>query len=122
VPDVLPGTREDPLALVRDEAGVGVRPPRQRFCHEQSLRPANPRRRWFRAFDPDDNAGVWNYGSFFTKTFDKTAPAGPVTGTAIKNLHMRDNITDDTLTADADHDLSNDYLSNGYQTTVPLVT
>jgi hypothetical protein len=70
-----------------------------------------------RAFDPDDNAGVWNYGPYFTKTFDKTAPAGPVTGTAIKNLHMRDNVTDDTLTADADHN-----LANGYQTTVPLVT
>src|SRR5262249_45140097 len=41
-----------------------------------------------RAYDPDGNAGVWNNGSPFTKTFDKTAPAGPVTGTAIKNLHM----------------------------------
>jgi hypothetical protein len=70
-----------------------------------------------RAYDPDGNAGVWNYGSPFTKTFDKTAPAGPVTGTAIKNLHMRDNTTDDTVTADADHD-----LSNGFQTTVPVVS
>src|SRR5262249_56551551 len=69
------------------------------------------------AYDPDGNAGVWNYGSPFTKTFDKTAPAGPVTGTAIKNLHMRDNTTDDTVTADADHD-----LSNGFQTTVPVVS
>src|SRR5437773_86666 len=58
-----------------------------------------------RAFDADGNAGVWNYGSPFTKTFDKTAPAGPVTGTSIKNVHMRDNTTDDTVTADADHDL-----------------
>jgi hypothetical protein len=70
-----------------------------------------------RAFDPDGNAGVWNYGSPFTKTFDKTAPAGPVTGTAIKNVHMRDNLTDDTVTADSDHD-----LSNGYQTNVPVVS
>jgi len=70
-----------------------------------------------RAFDPDGNAGVWNYGPSFTKTFDKTAPAGPVTGTAIKNLHMRDNVTNDTLTADADHN-----LANGYQTTVPVVS
>jgi hypothetical protein len=70
-----------------------------------------------RAFDPDGNAGVWNYGSPFTKTFDKTAPAGPVTGTSIKNVHMRDNATDDTVTADADHD-----LSNGFQTTVPVVS
>jgi hypothetical protein len=70
-----------------------------------------------RAFDPDGNAGVWNNGPSFTKTFDKTAPAGPVTGTAIKNLHMRNNITDDTLAADADHN-----LANGYQTTVPVVS
>jgi hypothetical protein len=70
-----------------------------------------------RAFDPDGNAGVWNYGPSFTKTFDKTAPAGPVTGTAIKNLHMRDNVTNDTLTADADHN-----LANGYQTTAPVVS
>jgi hypothetical protein len=70
-----------------------------------------------RAFDPDGNAGVWNYGPSFTKTFDKTAPAGPVTGTAIKNLHMRDNVTDDTLTADADHN-----LSNGFSTTSPVVS
>src|SRR5438045_9059108 len=70
-----------------------------------------------RAFDPDGNAGVWNYGPSFTKTFDKTAPAGPVTGAAIKNLHMRDNVTNDTLTAAADHN-----LANGYQTTVPVVS
>src|SRR5262249_43639801 len=70
-----------------------------------------------RAYDPDGNAGVWNNGSPFTKTFDKTAPAGPVTGTAIKNLHMRDNATDDSVTADADHD-----LSNGFQTTTPVVS
>jgi hypothetical protein len=70
-----------------------------------------------RAFDPDGNAGVWNYGSPFTKTFDKTAPAGPVTGTSIKNLHMRDNVTDDTVTADTNHD-----LGDGYQTTTPVVS
>jgi hypothetical protein len=70
-----------------------------------------------RAYDPDGNAGVWNYGTPFTKTFDKTAPAGPVTGTAIKTLHMRDNVTDDTVTADADHD-----LTNGFQTTAPVVS
>jgi hypothetical protein len=70
-----------------------------------------------RAFDPDGNAGIWNNGPNFTKTFDKTAPSGPVTGTAIKNLHMRDNASDDTVTADADHD-----LSNGFQTTAPVVS
>src|SRR5215210_8535611 len=69
-----------------------------------------------RAFDPDGNAGVWTYGPSFTKTFDKVAPAGPVTGTSIKNVHMRDNLTDVTLTADEDDD-----LSNGYSTRVPVV-
>src|SRR5215210_7742603 len=69
-----------------------------------------------RALDPDGNAGVWNVGPSFTKTFDKVAPAGPVTGTSIKNLHMRDNLTDVTLTADADHN-----LSNGYSTRAPVV-
>jgi hypothetical protein len=76
-----------------------------------------------KAFDPDGNAGVWNYWSDpdtgapgFTKTFDKVPPAGPVTGTAVKNVHMRDNLTDNTVTADADHD-----LSNGYSTRVPIV-
>ncbi len=76
-----------------------------------------------RAFDPDGNAGVWNYwqdpdthAAGFTKTFDKVPPAGPVPGTAIKNVHLRDNLTDDTTTADADHD-----LSNGYSSRVPLI-
>src|SRR5207302_1843161 len=64
-----------------------------------------------RAIDPDGNAGVWNNWQDpvtgdpgFTKTFDKVAPAGPVPGTSVKNLHMRDNLTDDTITADVDHD------------------
>jgi hypothetical protein len=69
-----------------------------------------------RALDPDGNAGVWNNGSSFTKTFDKVAPAGPVAGTSIKNLHMRDNLTDVTLTADEDND-----LSDGYSTRAPVV-
>ncbi len=69
-----------------------------------------------RALDPDGNAGVWNYGTPFTKTFDKVAPAGPVTGTSIKNLHVRDNVTDVTLTADEDHD-----LSDGFDTHAPVV-
>ena len=76
-----------------------------------------------RAFDPDGNAGVWNVwhdpgtGSpGFTKTFDKVPPSGPVSGTAVKNVHLRDNVSDDTTAADADHD-----LSNGYSTHVPLV-
>jgi hypothetical protein len=68
-----------------------------------------------RAIDPDGNAGVWNVGPSFNKTFDQ-GPPGPVPGTSIKNLHMRDNLTDDTTQADADHD-----LSNGYATRVPVV-
>ena len=47
-----------------------------------------------RALDPDGNAGVWNQGQSFTKTFDKVAPAGPVTGTSIKNVRVRDNLAD----------------------------
>jgi hypothetical protein len=69
-----------------------------------------------RALDPEGNAGVWNYGTPFTKTFDKVTPVGPVTGTSIKNLHMRDNATDVTLAADEDHD-----LSNGFSTHAPVV-
>jgi large repetitive protein len=69
-----------------------------------------------RAIDPDGNAGVWNPGPSFAKTFDKGPPSGPVPNTSIKNLHMRDNLTDDTTTADFDQD-----LSNGYSTRVPLL-
>jgi hypothetical protein len=66
-----------------------------------------------RAFDPDGNAGVWNQGQSFTKTFDKVAPAGPVVGTSIKNLRMRDNL------ADPGTDLNTGIA--GYQTEVPVV-
>jgi hypothetical protein len=67
-----------------------------------------------RAVDVDGNAGVWNVGPSFTKAFDKVPP---VAGTSIANVHLRDNATDDTVTADADHN-----LANGYQTTVPVVS
>ncbi|MDQ2910537.1 MAG: hypothetical protein M3R26_05000 [Actinomycetota bacterium] len=67
-----------------------------------------------RALDPDGNAGVWNQGASFTKTFDKVAPAGPVAGTSIKNLRMRDNL------GDPGTDL--DFGTAGYQTRVPVVT
>ena len=70
-----------------------------------------------RAIDPEGNAGVWNVGAPFTKTFDKTAPAGPVTGTSIKNLHMRNNESADPVTADADHN-----LVDGFQATAPVIT
>jgi hypothetical protein len=66
-----------------------------------------------RALDPDGNAGVWNYGSSFTKTFDKVAPAGPVPGTSIKNLRMRNNL--------ADPGTDEDTGTAGYQTHVPVV-
>ncbi len=65
-----------------------------------------------RALDPDGNAGVWNYGGSFTKTFDKVAPAGPVAGTSIKNLRMRDNLADPGTDID---------VAAGYQTEVPVV-
>jgi hypothetical protein len=66
-----------------------------------------------RAFDADGNAGTWNYGGSFTKTFDKVAPAGPVPGTAIKNLRMRDNLADPGTDIDGG--------AAGYQTRVPVV-
>ncbi|MDX6507386.1 MAG: large repetitive protein [Gaiellaceae bacterium] len=66
-----------------------------------------------RALDPDGNAGVWNYGGSFTKTFDKVGPAGPVTGTSIKNLRMRDNLGDPGTDVDTG--------TAGYQTRVPVV-
>jgi hypothetical protein len=66
-----------------------------------------------RAFDADGNAGVWNYGGSFTKTFDKVAPAGPVPGTSIKNLRMRDNLADPGTDIDSG--------TAGYQTRVPVV-
>jgi hypothetical protein len=66
-----------------------------------------------RALDPDGNAGVWNAGGSFLKTFDKVAAPG-MTAPSIKNLHMRDNLTDPGV----DQDL----LTPGYQTQVPMVT
>jgi hypothetical protein len=64
-----------------------------------------------RAIDADGNAGVWNVGSAFQKTFD-TVP--PVTDPSIKNLHMRDNTTDPGVDLDG--------TTPGYQTQVPIVT
>jgi protein-S-isoprenylcysteine O-methyltransferase Ste14 len=62
-----------------------------------------------RAFDPDDNAGVWNEGPQFVKRFDKVPP---VAGTSIKGMRMRDNLQDPGA------DLS---PNPGYQTEVPIV-
>ncbi len=64
-----------------------------------------------RAIDADGNAGVWNYGPYFTKTFDKVPP---VAGTSIKNVRMRDNVNDPGVDVDS--------VKPGYQTEVPLVT
>jgi hypothetical protein len=66
-----------------------------------------------RALDPDGNTGVWNEGTPFTKTFDKVPPAGPVTGTSIKNVRMRDNLSDPGTDIDTG--------TAGYQTKVPVV-
>jgi hypothetical protein len=51
-----------------------------------------------RAIDPSNNAGVWNEGPSFSKTFDNVPP---VTAPSIKNLHMRDNVADPAVDADA---------------------
>jgi hypothetical protein len=64
-----------------------------------------------RALDQTGNAGVWNLGPNFIKTFD-SAPY--VSAPSIKNLHMRDNLTD----PGTDVDLG----TAGYQTEVPMVT
>jgi hypothetical protein len=64
-----------------------------------------------RAIDPDGNAGVWNLGPSFTKTFDKVPV---VTAPAVKNLHLRDNLTDPGTDADL--------VAAGYQTQVPMLT
>ena len=44
-----------------------------------------------RALDAAGNAGVWNRGPDFVKTFDKVPPVDPP---SIKNLHIRDNLAD----------------------------
>jgi hypothetical protein len=44
-----------------------------------------------RAIDPSGNAGVWNVGPSFTKTF---ANVPPTPAPSVKNLRMRDNLSD----------------------------
>ncbi len=66
-----------------------------------------------RAIDFDGHVGVWNTGPSFTKTFDKVAPAGLVTGTSIKNVRMRDNLADPGTDIEPG--------TAGYQTRVPVV-
>ncbi len=64
-----------------------------------------------RALDQAGNAGVWNLGPDFVKTFDNV---GPVTAPSIKNLRLRDNL--------ADPGTDVDLVTPGYQTQVPIVT
>ena len=66
-----------------------------------------------RALDPDGNAGVWNQGTPFNKTFDKVAAVG-MTAPSVKNLHMRDN------TGNPGTDMQPG--TAGYQTQVPVLT
>ena len=63
-----------------------------------------------RALDAAGNAGVWNRGPDFIKTFDKVPP---VTAPSIKNLHMRDNLNDPGTDVDGG--------TAGYQTNVPIL-
>jgi hypothetical protein len=63
-----------------------------------------------RALDAAGNAGVWNRGPDFVKTFDKVPP---VTAPSIKNLHLRDNLNDPGTDVDPG--------TPGYQTQVPIL-
>jgi hypothetical protein len=63
-----------------------------------------------RALDAAGNAGVWNRGPDFVKTFDKVPP---VTAPSIKNLHLRDNVNDPGTDVDGG--------TPGYQTNVPIL-
>ncbi len=60
-----------------------------------------------RAIDPDGNAGVWNTGAPFMKTFDNVPP---VTAPAVKNLRMVD--TSGVTQA----------AGPGYSTSVPIIS
>ena len=68
-----------------------------------------------RAIDPAGNAGVWNgvtpVPNFFQKTFDNVPP---VTTPSIKNLHMRDNLSDPGQDKDTG--------ALGFQTYAPVLT
>src|SRR5262245_13458914 len=63
-----------------------------------------------RALDAAGNAGVWNRGPDFVKTFDKVPPVDPP---SIKNLHMRDNLVDPGTDVEPG--------TPGYQTNVPIL-
>jgi hypothetical protein len=63
-----------------------------------------------RAVDPSGNPGEWNLGPEFTKTFDNVPP---VTAPSIKDLHMRDNLSDEGTDVDL--------ADPGYQTHAPML-
>jgi len=63
-----------------------------------------------RALDPDGNAGAWNVGTPFQKSFDNVPP---VDFPSIKNVRMRDNVDDPGTDLDSG--------TPGYQTQVPIV-
>ena len=63
-----------------------------------------------RALDAAGNSGVWNLGPSFTKTFDKVPP---VTDPSIKNLHVRDNLSDPGTDLEPG--------TPGHQTNVPML-
>jgi hypothetical protein len=65
-----------------------------------------------RAIDAFGNAGSWNVGPSFVKTFDKVPP---VVGPSVKNLHLRDHLADPGSDVDPTP-------GSGYQTHVPIVT
>ena len=64
-----------------------------------------------RAMDAFGNAGQWNLGTPFTKTFDKVPPTTPP---SVKNLRMRDHLSDPGSDLDGG--------TAGYQTEVPVLT
>ncbi|HEV3477888.1 MAG TPA: hypothetical protein VG144_00405 [Gaiellaceae bacterium] len=64
-----------------------------------------------RSLDAFGNAGEWNVGPSFTKTFDKVPP---VTAPSVKNVRMRDHLSDPGSDVDG--------ATPGYQTNVPVVT
>jgi len=64
-----------------------------------------------RAWDVDGNAGVWNTGPSFVKTFDTVMPS-------IQSLHMRDNLADPGVDYAPD---TSDPTTLGYETQVPIV-
>jgi hypothetical protein len=64
-----------------------------------------------RTLDAFGNAGQWNLGTPFNKTFDKVPP---VSAPSIKNVHLRDNLSDPGSDLDGS--------TAGYQTRVPILS